>query len=263
MNRYARNCAKSMPASLKSWLAWREGRFLPLFLCLVISLCSGPDSVNEPKPQDEDGVSGSPANSMNVEDLEDIPPEIRLRDYRKQTRYPPNSRPALGESERSLLGLPGYNGSPSRDALIQGTAALVVKDGQAYLPVLLDVKKAGPYHIETLLHRGDGKACLIASKEERLEAGQTTVRLLLFGLAFHESCAKGPWHIEGVVGRKLADLENLAPGEAPDEAPLVPYKKRISIAIPVSRLSRSEWDSPTKRKRIAELEKEIQMKNQK
>jgi hypothetical protein len=192
----------------------------------------------------------------------------RLADYKHDSRYPVNSRPARDDTPSDVRDWPGLPEAKSAGAVIEGYADEKLHAGSLYLDVKVAVREAGRYSFFAVLREAENDQALAVSTVTRdMAAGPTRVTFEFYGLilreAAGESAAARSYRIAGVGGERIPDdqeLQELIAGErqVSPEGRLAPLLKSYTTATyDPGRFTDKIWDAPEKRKRIAELEAEV------
>lgn len=161
--------------------------------------------------------------------------------------------------------------SPVAPAQFEGIAGERIEDGSLIITANLNVKLPGRYTIEANLFNEDGPVAY-AREDARLQGGPQQVELKYFGKIFHDANAVGPYILRGLRGIQNTDpIDPINLTKSPEEVDK--YLKSVKSTTPhrrtiptwekeyktqdyqLSEFSNSEWDSPEKRERIAELSK--------
>ncbi|TGL58438.1 hypothetical protein [Leptospira sarikeiensis] len=145
-----------------------------------------------------------------------------------------------------------------------------LKDGSLQIFTEMDVKESGEYTIQANLY-GAGEPIGTSRKEIYLKQGRQTISLEFFGRLFWRSRQSGPYTIKDLRAQLNTDViqpDSLtgSPEEVEsflakvkDDRPkrkLVPYSQDefTTKAYRLEEFAEKEYDSPDKRKRIADLE---------
>lgn len=199
---------------------------------------------------------------MDMSDVA-VSAEQRLKDYRELSRYPDQSRPA-GPETPELEDWPGMDKTRKDSARFSGWDGEEFRDGSLIVFVKLDVKEAGRYSFTTVLEEASSSRKLAVSTVTRdLPAGKVRVALEFYGLILREAGSGGPFLLKGLLGERLlndADVEKLTTGRLGEnpEGVLAPLASEYRTrAYPVDGFTAREYDSPEKRRRIEELEREV------
>ena len=231
-----------------------------LFLCSLALFCHQSKEVPTEEERNPALSQSPPGRDLS------IPPELRLKHYREWSRYPPNSRP-LGADAPDLFDLPGYGGHRFGGIDIQPPGNTGIKNGSLYLPFTVKVGYPGTFHFETILYTKGDKPCMRTSIQAVFQKqGEARFEFIFFGKTILDYCPRGPYHIKGVLGRRVATPEEQAQaaqeGKAPLEPPVTPLRGTFKLpGVETGRLSNRPWNSKIKRERIKRLLDEIARKN--
>ncbi|MBL8018126.1 MAG: hypothetical protein JNM27_00555 [Leptospirales bacterium] len=205
-----------------------------------------------------------PVNSSTEDTAVD--PITRLEHYRKESRYPPDSRPAQNLSF-DLGQIPLVDGDATRDASIARFVSDALEDGSLSVRFQVQVKTAGRYSFKTIVADEREKPLALCLLTQDLKSGTHTLTFRLYGLIVREAIPSGnvkaSFQFPGIVGERLPndqELQQFAEGKLarpPQGALKTLHQKYVTQKYSPNGFSDREWDSAEKRNRIQELEAEV------
>lgn len=246
--------ANAYPDDVKRNIKPDASRFCLLFFALLLQpvYCQRP-----------------PVNS-GTEDTA-VDPVTRLEHYRKESRYPPDSRPAQNIAF-NLKEVPLIDGDAATDAEISAFAGEAMESGSLVIKFKVKIKKAGRYSFKSIVASENAKPLAFCTTTKDLAIGEHTMSFRLFGLIAREASQAtgrtsteplGPFVLPGIVGERLPndqDLQDFAEGKIkrPPQGSLTPFNREYRTQkYALNLFSEREWDSAEKQNRIRELEAEI------
>lgn len=178
----------------------------------------------------------------------EVSAERRLADYLKQSEIPPDNRP-LQADDLPLDQLPRIPGNASATATIIGFSSERMHQGSLEIAFRVQVKAGGSYSFRTQLFARD-QCGIEAMVNKKLKPGQHELRFRFFGRALRR-CASGKYTLPGILGEKLPD-------DGGTMGALAYYNKPYTTrSYRREDFSDAVYDSPEKRKKIRELEREV------
>lgn len=165
----------------------------------------------------------------------------------------------LGRSAQAIFELayapqpPAVWGGPVRETLQQGS--LVFE-----LP--LEVAEPGRYQVSARAVDAQGRPLAVLLFDGPLEAGAQTVPLTLFGRLLRDAQTVFPVTLRDVEGHVLRETEGPAAREGSAAMrTALPYRAGLvhaSATYPASAFSQAEWNGEPRRRRLAELTREVE-----
>lgn len=170
---------------------------------------------------------------------------------------------------RTFLVQMDFRSTPRPPAVFTGQFREQLRDGSLLIEAEMEVKTAGRYIIEANLFDEDGLPMHWVYLREYLEPGRQQIKLLFFGLVFHD---KGfgsgrlvlrnlrafrlhypfdPRKLDGMLARG----ETIPTTNAPDREYVEPYSKEYQTAraYQISEFSRAEYEGRDKSERLAAI----------
>jgi hypothetical protein len=174
-----------------------------------------------------------------------IPPVATLVGYAGDLRLTVGVRVNGEQGEVSFPFV--YTGEPP--ARFTGAAREAVEDGSLALYVGVEIHRAGRYLIVGRLYDAGDRPVALLQQNDIVDTTAREVRLLAFGKLLRDAGAVSPFSLRDVQGWRMVE------GGYPDRELLEmwagPYK---TAAYATEAFSDREWDSPSKRNRLAGLQ---------
>jgi hypothetical protein len=193
----------------------------------------------------DDGVPPDAVANDGVLSAAVLPPVARLIGYAGDLRLTVGVRVNGAQGEVSFPFV--YTGEPP--ARFTGTAREAVEDGSLALYVGIEIRRAGRYLVVARLYDAGDRPVALLQQNDMIDTAAREVRLLAFGKVLRDVGAVSPFTLRDVQGWRM--VESGYPDRELLEMWAGPYK---TAAYPVDGFSDREWDSPSKRNRLAGLQ---------
>jgi hypothetical protein len=193
----------------------------------------------------DDGVAADAVANDGILSAAVLPPIARLVGVAGDLRLTVSVRVNGEQGEASFPFV--YTGEPP--ARFTGTAREAVEDGSLALYVGVEIRRAGRYVVVGRLYDAADRPVAFLQQNDMVETAAREVRLLAFGKVLRDAGAGSPFTLRDIQGWRMFE------GDYPDRELLEmwtgPYK---TASYPAEIFSDREWDSPSKRNRLAGLQ---------
>lgn len=157
-----------------------------------------------------------------------------------------------GEEPQGSMAMLEY--SDAEPAKFTGIAGDELVSGSLEVRVGVDVTLAGRYTIDARIFAADGTTPIgFAQATPTLQEGKSEVKLVFYGLLFHDAKTAGPYVVKTVTGYQQSS--NATGGRGRQMRPL--DASYSTAAYSLDQFTDKEWDSPQKQASLAAMDKQI------